>query len=136
MTNLYLFALALLKLGMLCGFIPSIIFVCAVEAWRKAQRPARNLCRKVVSIESHTRINFSNCERERDRLSRLGRRNRARCSGGGVDSAIGCEERSRHSAVRGGVARDARAVNRSAASVPAANDSLKVFASELPPERR
>ncbi len=41
MTNL--FALALLKLGMLCGFFPSIIFVCAAEAWRKAQRvPARN----------------------------------------------------------------------------------------------
>ena len=32
MTNLWLFALALLKLGMLCGFIPSIIFVCAAEA--------------------------------------------------------------------------------------------------------
>lgn len=43
MTNLYLFALALLKLGMLCGFLPSIIFVCAAEAWRKAPRvPARN----------------------------------------------------------------------------------------------
>ena len=52
MTNLWLFALALLKLGMLCGFIPSIIFVCAAEAWRKAQRvPARNLSGKVVSIE-------------------------------------------------------------------------------------
>ena len=52
MTNLWLFALALWKLGMLCGFIPSIIFVCAAEAWRKAQRvPARNLSGKVVSIE-------------------------------------------------------------------------------------
>ena len=41
MTDLSLFALALLKLGMLCGFIPSIIFVCAAEAWRKAQRHER-----------------------------------------------------------------------------------------------
>ena len=48
--DLQLFAQMFFKLGMLCGFIPSIIFVCAAEAWRKAQRvPARNLYRKVVS---------------------------------------------------------------------------------------
>lgn len=68
MTNLWLFALALWKLGMLCGFIPSIIFVCAAEAWRKAQRvPARNLCRKVVSdVEKQ--------KRERDAVGDTSRR--------------------------------------------------------------
>ena len=73
MTDLSLFALALLKLGMLCGFIPSIIFLYAAEAWRKAQRvPARNLCRKVVSIDFNSQKPHSRYEnvRFRDRQQR------------------------------------------------------------------
>lgn len=49
MTDLWLFTKLLFEVGMLCGFLPSILFVYAAEAWMKAQRPIAQSSGRAVS---------------------------------------------------------------------------------------
>ena len=57
LSNLALLAQLLMKVGILCGFIVSVLFVYVAEAWAKAFRvPARKLFRKVVSDESQSQL--------------------------------------------------------------------------------